>query len=129
MHPRNDSNLTFYKTSTIAKNFVLPYIFQKEKVDFSYNKLANPNFLFYDNTLVEAVKSGDKWVHLFFLSLSLCHTVMSEEKVEGKKRPRTSGTEKVAQSPGCWRGTWFDRGRSLTESSLLFKGRNVQSLH
>ncbi|XP_023421282.2 phospholipid-transporting ATPase FetA isoform X2 [Cavia porcellus] len=57
---------------------------KKEKVDFSYNKLANPNFLFYDNTLVEAVKSGDKWVHLFFLSLSLCHTVMSEEKVEGE---------------------------------------------
>ncbi|XP_019062342.1 phospholipid-transporting ATPase FetA isoform X2 [Fukomys damarensis] len=57
---------------------------KKEKVDFSYNKLANPNFSFYDNTLVEAVKSGDNWVHLFFLSLSLCHTVMSEEKVEGE---------------------------------------------
>ncbi|XP_023571715.1 phospholipid-transporting ATPase FetA isoform X2 [Octodon degus] len=57
---------------------------KKEKVDFSYNKLASPNFAFYDNTLVEAVKNGDKWVHLFFLALSLCHTVMSEEKVEGE---------------------------------------------
>ncbi|XP_014652933.1 PREDICTED: phospholipid-transporting ATPase FetA-like [Ceratotherium simum simum] len=55
-----------------------------EKVDFSYNKLADPKFSFYDQTLVEAVKTGDGWVHLFFLSLSLCHTVMSEEKVEGK---------------------------------------------
>uniref|UniRef100_A0A8C0YU89 Phospholipid-transporting ATPase n=1 Tax=Canis lupus familiaris TaxID=9615 RepID=A0A8C0YU89_CANLF len=54
-----------------------------EKVDFSYNKLADPKFSFYDKTLVEAVKTGDRWVHLFFLSLSLCHTVMSEEKVEG----------------------------------------------
>uniref|UniRef100_A0A8C9HIR2 Phospholipid-transporting ATPase n=1 Tax=Piliocolobus tephrosceles TaxID=591936 RepID=A0A8C9HIR2_9PRIM len=55
----------------------------KEKVDFSYNKLADPKFSFYDKTLVEAVKKGDHWVHLFFRSLSLCHTVMSEEKVEG----------------------------------------------
>uniref|UniRef100_G1LS43 Phospholipid-transporting ATPase n=2 Tax=Ailuropoda melanoleuca TaxID=9646 RepID=G1LS43_AILME len=57
---------------------------ETEKVDFSYNKLADPKFSFYDKTLVEAVKKGDCSVHLFFLSLSLCHTVMSEEKVEGK---------------------------------------------
>uniref|UniRef100_A0A8C6E3E2 Phospholipid-transporting ATPase n=1 Tax=Moschus moschiferus TaxID=68415 RepID=A0A8C6E3E2_MOSMO len=55
-----------------------------EKVDFSYNKLADPKFSFYDKTLVEAVKKGNHWVHLFFLSLSLCHTVISEEKVEGE---------------------------------------------
>ncbi|XP_007945213.1 phospholipid-transporting ATPase FetA-like [Orycteropus afer afer] len=53
-----------------------------EKVDFSYNKLADPKFSFYDKTLVEAVKTSDYWVHLFFLSLSVCHTVMSEERVE-----------------------------------------------
>ncbi|XP_005401072.1 PREDICTED: phospholipid-transporting ATPase FetA-like isoform X2 [Chinchilla lanigera] len=57
---------------------------EKEKVDFSYNKLASPNFAFYDSTLVEAVRRGDKWVRLFFLSLSLCHTVIPEEKVEGE---------------------------------------------
>ncbi|XP_043343268.1 phospholipid-transporting ATPase FetA-like isoform X3 [Cervus elaphus] len=55
---------------------------KREKVDFSYNKLADPKFSFYDKTLAEAVKRGDHWVHLFFLSLSLCHTVISEEKVE-----------------------------------------------
>ncbi|XP_012667100.2 phospholipid-transporting ATPase FetA-like [Otolemur garnettii] len=56
---------------------------EKDMIDFSYNKLADPKFSFYDKTLVEAVKEGDHWVHLFFLSLSLCHTVMSEEKLEG----------------------------------------------
>uniref|UniRef100_A0A5F9D2I4 Phospholipid-transporting ATPase n=1 Tax=Oryctolagus cuniculus TaxID=9986 RepID=A0A5F9D2I4_RABIT len=56
----------------------------KDKIDFAYNKLADPKFSFYDKTLVEAVTKGDPWVHLFFLSLSLCHTVMSEEKVEGE---------------------------------------------
>ncbi|XP_072815796.1 phospholipid-transporting ATPase FetA-like isoform X11 [Vicugna pacos] len=55
-----------------------------EKVDFSYNRLADPKFSFYDKTLVEAVKKGDRWVHLFFVSLSLCHTVIPEEKVEGE---------------------------------------------
>ncbi|XP_006887000.1 PREDICTED: probable phospholipid-transporting ATPase FetA-like [Elephantulus edwardii] len=55
-----------------------------EKVDFSYNKLADPKFSFYDKTLVEAVKKKDHYVHLFFLSLSLCHTVISEERVEGE---------------------------------------------
>ncbi|XP_036891887.1 phospholipid-transporting ATPase FetA-like isoform X1 [Sturnira hondurensis] len=54
------------------------------QVSFSYNKLADPKFSFYDKTLVEAVKKGDRWVHLFFLSLSLCHTVMPEEKVKGE---------------------------------------------
>uniref|UniRef100_A0A8C5KN67 Phospholipid-transporting ATPase n=1 Tax=Jaculus jaculus TaxID=51337 RepID=A0A8C5KN67_JACJA len=65
---------------------------EKDKVDFSYNLLADPKFSFYDNTLVEAVKSGDYWVYLFFLSLSLCHTVMPSDKTEGK-------LEYQAQSP------------------------------
>ncbi|KAF3821281.1 hypothetical protein GH733_011434 [Mirounga leonina] len=65
-------------------SLVIEHLQETEKVDFSYNKLADPKFSFYDKTLVEAVKKGDRWVHLFFLSLSLCHTVMSEEKVEGK---------------------------------------------
>lgn len=58
-----------------------------EKVDFSYNPLADPKFSFYDHTLVEAVKTGDEATHRFFRLLSLCHTVMSEEKQEGKGGP------------------------------------------
>ncbi|NXG67568.1 AT8B2 ATPase, partial [Hemiprocne comata] len=54
-----------------------------EKVDFSYNQLADPKFVFYDHSLVEAVKLRDVPTHRFFRLLSLCHTVMSEEKKEG----------------------------------------------
>ncbi|XP_030899910.2 phospholipid-transporting ATPase FetA-like [Melopsittacus undulatus] len=54
-----------------------------EKVDFSYNQLADPKFAFYDHSLVEAVKLGDIQTHRFFRLLSLCHTVMPEEKKEG----------------------------------------------
>ncbi|XP_038259336.1 LOW QUALITY PROTEIN: phospholipid-transporting ATPase ID-like [Dermochelys coriacea] len=54
-----------------------------EKVDFSYNPLADPKFVFYDHSLVEAVKLDDAATHRFFRLLSLCHTVMPEEKKEG----------------------------------------------
>uniref|UniRef100_A0A5F8GQ43 Phospholipid-transporting ATPase n=1 Tax=Monodelphis domestica TaxID=13616 RepID=A0A5F8GQ43_MONDO len=46
---------------------------------FSYNK-----FQFYDHSLVESIKLGDPKVHEFFRLLALCHTVMPEEKNEGK---------------------------------------------
>uniref|UniRef100_A0A8B9CST4 Phospholipid-transporting ATPase n=1 Tax=Anser brachyrhynchus TaxID=132585 RepID=A0A8B9CST4_9AVES len=53
-------------------------------VDFSFNPLADPRFQFWDPSLLEAVKLGDPHVHEFFRLLSLCHTVMSEEKSEGE---------------------------------------------
>ncbi|KAI2664891.1 Phospholipid-transporting ATPase ID [Labeo rohita] len=52
-------------------------------VDFSFNRLADPKFLFYDHTLVEAIKLELPDVHAFFRLLALCHTVMAEEKKEG----------------------------------------------
>ncbi|XP_071583446.1 phospholipid-transporting ATPase ID isoform X4 [Heliangelus exortis] len=55
-----------------------------EPVDFSFNPLADPGFQFWDPSLLEAVKLGDPHVHEFFRLLSLCHTVMSEEKSEGE---------------------------------------------
>lgn len=59
-------------------------VFQKtEKVDFSWNKLADPKFSFYDHNLVEAVKDGQAEVQEFFRLLALCHTVMPEEKKNG----------------------------------------------
>ncbi|KAM6470600.1 phospholipid-transporting ATPase ID-like isoform 3-T3 [Liasis olivaceus] len=54
-----------------------------EKVDFSWNPLADPKFVFYDHSLVKAVKARDEPVHRFFRLLSLCHTVMPEETKEG----------------------------------------------
>nr|XP_054586291.1 phospholipid-transporting ATPase ID isoform X1 [Nothobranchius furzeri] len=53
---------------------------QKDAVDFSFNPLADPRFVFYDHSLVEAVKLENPEVHAFFRLLALCHTVMAEEK-------------------------------------------------
>lgn len=62
-----------------------PFPLQRpQPVDFSFNPLADKKFLFWDPTLLEAVKMGDPHTHEFFRLLSLCHTVMSEEKNEGE---------------------------------------------
>ncbi|XP_039347593.1 probable phospholipid-transporting ATPase IM isoform X2 [Mauremys reevesii] len=53
-------------------------------VDFSFNPLADRKFQFYDHSLIESIKLGDSMVHEFFRLLSLCHTVMSEEKNAGE---------------------------------------------
>ncbi|XP_017324395.1 phospholipid-transporting ATPase ID isoform X1 [Ictalurus punctatus] len=56
-----------------------------QPLDFStWNSLADQDFRFYDSSLLEAVKVGEPTVHEFFRLLSLCHTVMSEEKSEGE---------------------------------------------
>ncbi|XP_070768628.1 phospholipid-transporting ATPase ID [Enoplosus armatus] len=58
---------------------------QPKRLDFTpFNPLADPDFCFYDDTLLESVKVGDSHTHEFFRLLSLCHTVMSEEKSEGE---------------------------------------------
>lgn len=59
-------------------------------VDFM-NPLADPDFKFYDSSLVEKIQGGNKSCHEFFRLLAVCHTVMSEEK-DGK-------LEYQAQSP------------------------------
>ncbi|XP_048875352.1 phospholipid-transporting ATPase ID isoform X1 [Brienomyrus brachyistius] len=84
--------MTFNKCSINGKSYgdVLDFAGQRveitektEKVDFSYNPLADPKFSFHDHSLVEAVKLEDPEVHQFFRLLGLCHTVMAEEKRAG----------------------------------------------
>uniref|UniRef100_W5ML85 Phospholipid-transporting ATPase n=1 Tax=Lepisosteus oculatus TaxID=7918 RepID=W5ML85_LEPOC len=55
-----------------------------EPLDFSFNPLADSRFSFCDQSLLEAVKLDDPATHEFFRLLSLCHTVMAEEKSEGE---------------------------------------------
>uniref|UniRef100_A0A8C0W769 Phospholipid-transporting ATPase n=1 Tax=Castor canadensis TaxID=51338 RepID=A0A8C0W769_CASCN len=116
--------MTFNKCSISGKLYGYSYdkngrkvsASKRDKVDFSYNKLADPKFSFYDKTLVEAVKRGDHWVHLFFLSLSLCHTVMSEEKVEG---------ELVYQAQSPDEGALVTAARNL---GFVFRSRTSETI-
>ncbi|KAM6944471.1 phospholipid-transporting ATPase ID-like isoform 1-T3 [Lycodopsis pacificus] len=85
--------MTFNKCSINGKSYgdVFDYTGQRleitghtETVDFSFNQLADPRFIFHDHALVEAVKLENPEVHAFFRLLALCHTVMAEEKTEGE---------------------------------------------
>uniref|UniRef100_A0A8D0H695 Phospholipid-transporting ATPase n=1 Tax=Sphenodon punctatus TaxID=8508 RepID=A0A8D0H695_SPHPU len=53
-------------------------------VDFSFNLLADSKIHCYDHSLIESIKLGDPTVQEFFRLLSLCHTVMTEEKNAGE---------------------------------------------
>uniref|UniRef100_A0A182M6L0 Phospholipid-transporting ATPase n=1 Tax=Anopheles culicifacies TaxID=139723 RepID=A0A182M6L0_9DIPT len=51
-----------------------------ESVDFSFNPEYEPEFRWYDQVLLDAVRAGEEPAHNFFRLLALCHTVMAEEK-------------------------------------------------
>nr|XP_033791803.1 phospholipid-transporting ATPase ID-like isoform X2 [Geotrypetes seraphini]XP_033791812.1 phospholipid-transporting ATPase ID-like isoform X2 [Geotrypetes seraphini]XP_033791822.1 phospholipid-transporting ATPase ID-like isoform X2 [Geotrypetes seraphini]XP_033791829.1 phospholipid-transporting ATPase ID-like isoform X2 [Geotrypetes seraphini]XP_033791838.1 phospholipid-transporting ATPase ID-like isoform X2 [Geotrypetes seraphini] len=85
--------MTFNKCSIAGKSYgdVIDFAGQRlvitehtEKVDFSFNPLADPKFVFHDHSLVESVKLEEPATQEFFRLLALCHTAMSEEKKEGE---------------------------------------------
>ncbi|XP_066491522.1 probable phospholipid-transporting ATPase IM [Tiliqua scincoides] len=84
--------------------------------DFSFNPLANSKFHFYDHSLMESIKLGNPEVHEFFRLLSLCHTVMPEEKTPGELIYQ-------AQSP--------DEGALVTAArnfGFIFKSRTPETI-
>ncbi|KAI3361043.1 hypothetical protein L3Q82_013240, partial [Scortum barcoo] len=77
--------MSFNKCSINGQTYVNAVLIYLQRLDFTpFNPLADPGFCFYDDTLLESVKVGDSHTHEFFRLLSLCHTVMSEEKSEGE---------------------------------------------
>uniref|UniRef100_A0A8C5LT17 Phospholipid-transporting ATPase n=1 Tax=Leptobrachium leishanense TaxID=445787 RepID=A0A8C5LT17_9ANUR len=85
--------MTFNKCSINGKSYgdVFDYAGNRleinehtERVDFSYNPLADPKFAFHDHRMIESVKIGDAASHEFFRLLAVCHTAMSEEKKPGE---------------------------------------------
>ncbi|XP_058473521.1 phospholipid-transporting ATPase ID [Solea solea] len=87
-----------------------------EKVDFSWNRLADLKFSFHDHSLVETVKEGNAAAQAFFRLLALCHTVMPEEKKEGELNYQ-------AQSP--------DEGALVTAArnfGFVFRSRTPETI-
>ncbi|KAK7864499.1 hypothetical protein R5R35_003115 [Gryllus longicercus] len=93
--------MTFNKCSIAGKvygdiidettNEILEVTENTPTVDFSGNPNYEPDFKFYDGTLLDAVRQNNTDVHNFFRLLALCHTVMPEE--------RNNKLEYQAQSP------------------------------
>lgn len=89
-----------------------------DPVDFSANPWAEKDFRFYDPTLLEAVKEGDQDAHEFFLLLSLCHTVMSEDK-DGKLEYQAQSPDEAALTSAA-RNFGFVFLVSVTHMTLTF---------
>lgn len=56
------------------------FVQSSEPLDFSFNPEYEPEFKFFDATLLDASKRGNQDVHDFFRLLALCHTVMQGQK-------------------------------------------------
>uniref|UniRef100_A0A1A8V817 Phospholipid-transporting ATPase n=1 Tax=Nothobranchius furzeri TaxID=105023 RepID=A0A1A8V817_NOTFU len=131
--------MTFNKCSIHGKNYGELFDFsgqrveiteKTERVDFSWNQLADPKFVFHDYSLVETVKEGNPEAQAFFRLLALCHTVMPEEKKEGElnyqaespdegalvKAARNFGFVFRSRTPGTI--TTTELGRTVTYSLL-----------
>lgn len=51
-----------------------------QQIDFSFNPEYEPEFKWFDTTLLDAVQADEEHAHTFFRLLALCHTVMPEYK-------------------------------------------------
>uniref|UniRef100_A0A6I8PD13 Phospholipid-transporting ATPase n=1 Tax=Ornithorhynchus anatinus TaxID=9258 RepID=A0A6I8PD13_ORNAN len=90
------------KTGTLTQNVMT---FKKCSINgrayggaSEYNEvdLADSKFQCFDRRLTEAIQQGDPRVHEFFRLLSLCHTVMPEEKDTGELAYRVQSPDEGA---------------------------------
>lgn len=91
-----------HEGKALGANATVLILQSTSKVDFSFNPLADPKFAFYDQSLVQAVKAGEAPAHRFFRLLSLCHTVMPEEKRKGEVQPQRRGRAGASQRAPGW---------------------------
>ncbi|XP_059192884.1 phospholipid-transporting ATPase ID-like [Centropristis striata] len=124
--------MTFNKCTINGKSYgdVFDYTGQRlevtehtETVDFSFNPLADPRFLFHDHALVEAVKLENPEVHAFFRLLALCHTVMAEEKKEGELLYQAQSPDEGALVTAARNFGFVFRSRTPDSVSIVEMGR------
>ncbi|XP_051922125.1 phospholipid-transporting ATPase ID isoform X2 [Hippocampus zosterae] len=97
-----------------------------KRLDFTpFNLLADPDFCFYDDTLLESVKVGDSHTQEFFRLLSLCHTVMSEEKSEGELVYKAQSPDESALVTAARNFGFVFRSRTLGTITTTEMGRTV----
>ncbi|XP_058504274.1 phospholipid-transporting ATPase ID isoform X2 [Solea solea] len=99
---------------------------QPKRLDFThFNPLADLDFCFYDDTLLESVKVGDPHTHEFFRLLSLCHTVMSEEKSEGELVYKAQSPDEAALVTAARNFGFVFRSRTPDTITTTEMGRPV----
>uniref|UniRef100_A0A7N6BTE3 Phospholipid-transporting ATPase n=1 Tax=Anabas testudineus TaxID=64144 RepID=A0A7N6BTE3_ANATE len=113
--------MTFNKCSINGK----AYGEQNCKVDFSWNQLADPKFVFHDHSLVETVREGNPEAQAFFRLLALCHTVMPEEKKEGELFYQAQSPDEGALVTAARNFGFVFRSRTPESITVIEMGKQV----
>ncbi|XP_032426049.1 phospholipid-transporting ATPase ID-like [Xiphophorus hellerii] len=126
--------MTFNKCSINGRNYGELYDFSGQRmeitenmkrVDFTWNQLADPKFVFHDYSLLESVKEGNPEAQAFFRLLALCHTVMSEEKKEGELNYQAQSPDEGALVTAARNFGFVFRSRTPETITIMEMGRKV----
>ncbi|XP_034047826.1 phospholipid-transporting ATPase ID-like [Thalassophryne amazonica] len=96
-----------------------------QRVDFSWNQLADPKFVFHDYSLVETVKEGNPEAQNFFRLLALCHTVMPEEKKEGELYYQAQSPDEGALVTAARNFGFVFRSRTSETIAVVEMGKQI----
>lgn len=91
-------------------------------VDFSWNPVFEPDFRFYDETLLEDVREEKPDVYEFFRLLAICHTVMCEEK-DGKLEYQAQSPDEAALTSAARNFGFVFRSRTPNSVTIEVMGR------
>jgi len=100
---------------------VLEYSSDMIPVDFSWNPVFEPEFNFYDQDLLEDVQNGKPEVHEFFRLLSICHTVMCEEK-DGRLEYQAQSPDEAALTSAARNFGFVFRSRTPNSITIEVMG-------
>ena len=109
--------------------FVFCFTFSKsiEPVDFSANPEYEPEFRWYDRTLLDAVRSDEIHAHNFFRLLALCHTVMPEY-VDGRLEYQAQSPDESALVSAARNFGFVFRSRTPNSITIEVMGRTEVSV-
>ncbi|KAL9879573.1 ATPase phospholipid transporting 8B isoform 10-T11 [Glossina fuscipes fuscipes] len=96
-----------------------------ERVDFSANPEFEPEFRWYDKTLLDAVRSDEKNSHNFFRLLALCHTVMPEY-VDGRLEYQAQSPDESALVSAARNFGFVFRSRTPNSITIEVMGRTEE---
>ncbi|XP_073834167.1 ATPase phospholipid transporting 8B isoform X2 [Musca autumnalis] len=94
-------------------------------VDFSANPEYEPEFRWYDRTLLDAVRSDEEHAHNFFRLLALCHTVMPET-VDGRLEYQAQSPDESALVSAARNFGFVFRSRTPNSITIEVMGRKEE---
>ncbi|XP_058452757.1 phospholipid-transporting ATPase ID isoform X3 [Malaya genurostris] len=96
-----------------------------EQVDFSFNAEYEPDFRWFDQSLLDAVRADEENAHSFFRLLALCHTVMPEEK-NGRLEYQAQSPDEAALVSAARNFGFVFRSRAPNSITIEVMGRTEE---